>query len=96
MLLNRMRPVGRGELGSEQTIANHVRRARLSFRRLLATLRTKIPRYVYAWKSGHLKPHTIRRNAMLVRSSNTLFSLIEQETSHADQASLREITSRAL
>lgn len=96
MLLNRMRLVGRGELGSEPTIANHVRRARLSFRRLLATLRTKIPRYVYAWKSGHLKPHTIRRNVMLVRSSNTLLLLIEQETSHADQASLREITPRAL
>jgi hypothetical protein len=96
MILTRMRLVGRGELGSEPTIANHVRRAQLSSRRLLATLRSRIPRYVYIWKSGHLKPHTIWRNAMLLRSSNTLFRLIEQETNCVAQNSSVESTSRAL
>jgi putative nucleotidyltransferase-like protein len=96
MLLTRTRLVGRGELGSEPTVANHVLRARLSIRRLLATLRTKIPRYVSAWRSGQLKLRTIRQNAVLLRSSNTLFRLIEQETTFAHQNSLAESASQAL
>jgi hypothetical protein len=96
MLLTRARFVGRGELGTELSIANHVLRARLSIRRLLATLRTKIPRYVSAWKSGHLKLRTIRQNAVLLRSSNALFRLIEQDATCAHQNSLAESTSRAL
>jgi hypothetical protein len=95
ILLNRMRLVGRGELVSEPTIANHARRARLRVRRLLATLKIKIPRYVLAWKSGHLRLRTIWRNAMLLRKSNKLFLLIEEETTCADHGSLAESTSRA-
>jgi hypothetical protein len=94
MLLNRMRLVGRGELDSEPTIASFFRRTRLSLRRLLVTLRNKIPRYFYAWKTGHLDLRTIRQNAALLRSSNTLFELIDQETWCADQDSLAESTLR--
>jgi hypothetical protein len=80
MLLSRMRLVGRGELGSEPTVAGLVRRTQLVLRRLLATLRTRIPRYILAWKSGHMRLHTIRRYAVLLRKSNILFQLIEEET----------------
>jgi hypothetical protein len=96
MLLSRIRLVRRGELGSEPTIANHVQRARLFIRRLLATFRSRIPRYFHAWKLGHLKLLNIRRNAMLLRSSNTLFRLVELESSRADQKPLVENPSREL
>ena len=95
MIVTRMRLVGRGELGSEPTFANHIRRARLTCRRLLVTLKTRIPHYFYAWKSGHLKRRTVRQNARLLRSSNNLVRLIEQETACVDQDSLAEKKSRA-
>ena len=95
MILTRMRLVAEGETDSEPTFASLVQRARLSLRRLLATARTKIPLYVRVWKSGHLKLRTIRQSAALLRSSNTLFQLIDQETWCANQNSLAESTSRA-
>jgi Uncharacterised nucleotidyltransferase len=95
MLLSRMRLVGRGEIDSGPATRKIVRRTQLFLRRLLATARTKIPLYARAWKSGHLKLRTIRHNAALLRSSNTLFQLIDRETWCADQNSLAESTSRA-
>jgi hypothetical protein len=95
MILTRMRLVGRGELGSKPTFANHIRRARLTCRRLLVTLTTRVPHYFYAWKSGHLKRRTFRQNAMLLRSSNNLVRLIEQETTCAERNPVAESTSRA-
>jgi hypothetical protein len=83
------------EVVSEPAIASLVRRARLALRILADALRNKIPRYFYAWKSGHLNLRTIRRNAAHLRSSNTLFELIDQEAGCADQDSLAESTSRA-
>jgi hypothetical protein len=95
MILTRMRLVAEAETDSEPTFASLVQRARLSLRRLLATARTKIPLYVRAWKSGHLKLRTIRQSAALLRSSNTLFQLIDQDAWCADQNSLAESTSPA-
>jgi hypothetical protein len=85
MILTRARLVGKKELDPEPTFAGVVRRIRLSLRRLLATVRTKIPLYVSAWKNGKLKLDTIRQQAALLRSSNTLFQLIEQETIRVDK-----------
>lgn len=95
IILTRLRLVGPGELDSEPTVASLVRRARLYLRRLLATLRIKIPRYVHAWNSGGLKLRAIGQNVLLVRSSNTMFRLVERETRYADQNSLGESASRA-
>jgi Uncharacterised nucleotidyltransferase len=83
------------EIGSEPGTASLIRRTRLSLRLLTAALRKKIPRYFYAWKSGRLNLRTIRRNAALLRSSNALFELIDQEIRCSDQNFLAESTSRA-
>jgi hypothetical protein len=80
-------------LGSEMGIAGLVRRTRLSLRLLTTAVRSKIPRYFYAWKSGRLNLRTIRQNAARLRSSNTLFELIDQEAWCAHQNSLAESTS---
>jgi hypothetical protein len=96
MILTRMRLVGKGEIDSGPTIASLVRRVQLWQRRLLATVRTKIPLYAHAWKTGNLKLRTIRQSAALLRASNSLFQLIEEETRCADQNSVTENTTRAL
>ena len=96
MILIRARLVGKRELDPEPTFAGFVRRTRLYLRRLLATVRTKIPFYAVAWKTGKLKLHTIRQQAALLRSSNALFQLIEQETRCADKNHLAGGTSQAL
>jgi Uncharacterised nucleotidyltransferase len=83
------------ELGSKPGVAGLVRRARLSLRLLTAAVRNKIPRYLYAWKSGRLNLRTIRQNATRLRLSNTLCELIDQEAWCAHQNSLAESTSRA-
>ena len=81
MLFARMRLVRWDEVGSELILAGLIQRARLLHRRLLATLRTRIPQYFRAWKNGQLKPNSIRRTAQLLRKANTLFRLVvEQET----------------
>jgi len=96
MILTRMRLVRKEETDSGPTIASLVRRVRLWLRRLLATARTKIPRYAYAWKTGNLKLRTIRQSAALLRESNSLFQLIEEETRCADQNSVMENATRVL
>jgi hypothetical protein len=96
MILTRMRLVGKGEIDSGPTIASLVRRLQLSLRRLLATVRTKIPVYAHAWKTGNLKLRTILQSAALLRASNNLLQLIEQETRYADQKSPTGNATRAL
>jgi hypothetical protein len=96
MILTRMRLVGKGEIDSGPTIAGLVRPVQLYLRRLLATVRIKIPLYAHAWKTGNLKLRTIRQSAALLRASNSLFQRIEEETRGADQNSLTENTTRAL
>jgi hypothetical protein len=95
MILIRARLVGKKELDPEPTFAGFVRRTWLYLRRLLATVRTKIPLYAVAWKTGKLNLHTIRQQAALLRSSNALFQLIEQETRCADKNHLAGSTSQA-
>jgi hypothetical protein len=95
IILIRARFVGKRELDPEPTFAGLVRRTRLYLRRLLATVRIAIPHYAVAWKTGKLNLHTIRQRAALLRSSNALFQLIEQETC-ADKDHLAGSTSQAL
>lgn len=84
MFFVRMRLVGKDELGPKPPFARLFQRVWLSNQRLIATLKTKIPRYFRAWKSGQLKVDVLRRAARLLRHSNTLFQLAEQETGCAD------------
>lgn len=84
LILNRARFVGKRELDPGLTFASLVRRTRLSLRRLLATVRVKIPLYAEAWKAGRLKFHRLLRYAALLRSSNALFQQIEEETTRED------------
>jgi len=49
------------------------------YQAVIGTLKTRIPRYAFAWKRGHLKLHIIRQDVALLRASNTLFQLIEDE-----------------
>jgi hypothetical protein len=95
MILIRARLVGKRELDPQPTFASLVRRTRLYLRRLLATVRIKIPLYAVAWKTGKLKLHSIRQHAALLRSANALFQLIEQETRCADKNHLAGGTSQA-
>ena len=90
MFVTRMRLVSQGELHSERTVARLAERARLTLRRLLATLRSRIPNYVDAWKTGNLKFRAIRRSAMLLRKANTLFRLAEQDTVGAPRKPVSE------
>jgi len=81
MLFARLGLARRDEVGSEMILAGLIQSAQLFHRRLLATLRNRIPRYFRAWKNGQLKPDAIRRAAQLVRNANTLFRLVvKQET----------------
>lgn len=93
LILNRARLVGKKELDPEPTFAGFVRRARLFLRRLLAIVRTKIPLYVNAWKTGHLKLRAIRERAKLLRLSDALFQLIDQEAKCADKNCVAGFTS---
>jgi hypothetical protein len=92
----RARLVGKRELDPQPTFASLVRRTRLYLRRLLATVRIKIPLYAVAWKTGILKLQTVRQQAALLRSAKALFQLIEQESRYADKNHLAGSTSQAL
>jgi hypothetical protein len=94
VLLTYMPFLRKAEVVSEPAMASLIRRARLALRILAEALRNKISRYFYAWRSGHLNLRTIRQNAALLRSSNTLFELIDQEAGCVDQDSFAESTSR--
>ena len=79
--LERACGVRREEVGSGLILAGLIQRAQLLHRRLLATFRTRIPRYFRAWRNGQLKPDAIGRAAQLLRKANILFRLVvEQET----------------
>jgi len=95
MILTRIRLVGDEELNSDSTESSFFRRARMSLRRLLATLRSRIPHYVHTLKSGRLNLRTIRQTAFLMRASDTLFRLIEQEILATDGNSLADDAPRA-
>jgi hypothetical protein len=49
------------------------------YQAVIGPIKTRIARYAFAWKHGHLKLHTIRQDVALLRASNTLFRLIEDE-----------------
>jgi hypothetical protein len=80
MILSRMRLVGREELGHAPSPVGLSQRARLFCRRFLVTLKTRIPGYFRAWRSGRLKVGVVLRTARLLRQSNTMFQLVEHES----------------
>jgi len=82
-----MKVVKREELGSRPNLSGLVRGARVYCRRLLATLRIRIPRYLRAWKGGELKVGVVRRSADLLLHSNKLFQLVEAEAEFVSDGS---------
>ena len=84
VVMNRTRLVGRTEGDSELTFSSLVRLMRLFLRRSLATFRSKVPMYVTAWKTGKLKLSSLRRQSALLRASDALFQLIDEENKHAE------------
>jgi len=79
MLFNRMRLVRRQEVGPGPMPVRLIRLARLSFRRLLFTLKIVIPRFRRARAAGQWNVGAIWRSARLTRHGNRLFRLVEQE-----------------
>ena len=82
MLFGRMRLVAREEIEPRLTLGGLIRRRRLAFRRLLATLRIKIPYYFRAWKAGRLRLSVVKEVSLQLRRANTLFQMVaDQEAS---------------
>jgi hypothetical protein len=61
-------------------------------RQLIATMRTRIAKGFRAWKRGQLRVGVIRRSASLMRNSDTLFALAEQETATAKHAAAGRVS----
>jgi hypothetical protein len=78
MFLTRMQLVRRGELGSGPIPVRLIRLARLSWRRLLATLKIVRPRFLRALQGGQWKVGAVWTSARLIRQSNTLFRMLEE------------------
>jgi hypothetical protein len=66
-------------VGPQENSAGFLPLAQVYCRRLLVTMRIKIPKYFRAWRSGALRVGTILKSARLFRHSNTLFALVEQQ-----------------
>jgi hypothetical protein len=61
-------------------------------RQLLATMRSRISRGFRAWQRGQLRVGFIRRSASLIRHSDTLFALVEQETAIASHVAAGKVS----
>jgi hypothetical protein len=79
MIFARTKLVRREELGQQENSAGFLSLAQVYCRRLLVTMRMRIPKYFRAWRSGALRVGTILQSARLFRHSNTLFALVEQQ-----------------
>lgn len=95
MVGTRIRPVGRREDPGmvHPAAASLVQRARLEFWRLITTLKVKVPRYIFAWRSGYLNSRAIQRKATVRRASNSLFQLVEGDMSCGRQRALAGVRS---
>jgi hypothetical protein len=79
MIFARTKLVRKEELGSQENSAGFLPLAQVYCRRLLVTMKCRIPKYFRAWRSGALRFRTILKSARLFRHSNTLFALVEQQ-----------------
>jgi hypothetical protein len=79
MVLARTKLVRKEELGPQENSAGFLPLARVYCRRLLVTMKCRILKYFRAWRSGGLRVGTILKSARLLRHSNTLFALVEQQ-----------------
>jgi len=79
MVYARTRLVRKEELGLQANSPSYLSLAQVFCRRLLVTMRVRIPKYLRAWRSGGLRVGTIFKSARLFRHSNTLFTLVEQQ-----------------
>ena len=79
MVFARAKLVPKEELGPQENSAGFLPLAQAYCRRLLVTMRGRIPKYFRAWRSGALRVETILKSARLFRHSNTLFALVEQQ-----------------
>jgi len=79
MVYARARLVRKEELGPQANSPSYLSLAQVFCRRLLVTMRVRIPKYLRAWRSGGLRVGTIFKSARLFRHSNTLFTLVEQQ-----------------
>jgi hypothetical protein len=86
MVLKRMRLVRHEELGSGPMPVRLIRLARLSFRRLLVSVKIVIPRFRRAREAGQWNVGAVWRSARLTRHANTLFRLVEQEAGSPNKA----------
>jgi hypothetical protein len=78
MFFTRIRLVRREELGPGPMHVRLVRLARLTYRRLLVTIKIMVPRFRRAWEGGQWKGGAVWSSARLTRQANTLFRLVEQ------------------
>jgi hypothetical protein len=90
MLYSRTRLVGREELALQENSAGFPKLVQIFCRRLLATLRVRIPKYFRAWKTRRLRVGAILESVRILRHSNTLFALAEQEDRFAQDRTLAE------
>jgi Uncharacterised nucleotidyltransferase len=79
MIVARTKLVRKEELGPQENSAGFLLLAQVYCRRLLVTMKSRIPKYFRAWRSGALRVGTILKSARLLRHSNTLFALVEQQ-----------------
>lgn len=79
MIFARTKLVRKEELGPQENSPGFLPLAQVYCRRLLVTMRSRIPKYFRAWQSGALRVGTILKSARLFRHSNTLFALVEQQ-----------------
>jgi hypothetical protein len=79
MVFARTKLVRKEELGPQGNSPGLLPLAQVFFRRLLVTIRSRIPKYIRAWRSGGLRVGAILKSARLFRHSNTLFALVEQQ-----------------
>jgi hypothetical protein len=79
MIFARTKLVRKEELEPQENSSGFLPLAQVYCRRLLVTMRSRIPRYFRAWRSGALRIETILKSARLFRHSNTLFVLVEQQ-----------------
>jgi len=83
MFFTRMRLVRREELGPGPAHVRLIRLARLSYRRMLVTIKILIPRFRHAWEGGQWNVGAVWNTARLTRHANTLFRRVEQESGTA-------------
>jgi len=90
MLYSRTRLVGREEVALQENSAGFAKPLQIFCRRLIATLRARIPKYFRAWRTRRLRVGTILESVRLLRHSNSLFALVEQEGRLAQDRTLAE------